>query len=107
MSVIVYDWIIKLANILIVEKNLQSVFDLYIIYIPNEKYWNFSLSWDYFMCELSHVEKRLNIMEYVGLVSTVYSYSCNFILIKQIECQLIKKCVLFVILEKWCSDFIY
>jgi len=35
------------------------------------------------MCELSHVEKRLNIMEYVGLVSTVYSYSCNFILINK------------------------
>jgi len=52
------------------------------------------------MCELSHVEKRLNIMEYRELVSTVYSYFCNFILINKIEYQLIKKCVLFVILEK-------
>ena len=59
------------------------------------------------MCELSHVEKRLNIMEYRELVSTVYSYFCNFILINKIEYQLIKKCVLFVILEKWRKDIIH
>ena len=65
-----YDSNVQLDHILIIKGCLQSVFDVYLNYISIEKHYDVSPSQDYCMCELYHIEKCLDNVEYCELVST-------------------------------------